>query len=153
MSRRRRLRRRLFWVGVLLGLVLLYAAISALRLGVWCRDLVVKPRKGGTMYGKFSLAAVVAAIVAALAAPAAWSDPWAADRHAHMQEAQLQSTPMREPVGDDHFRDPPNVLPATAANGTNVPWQELGLGLGFAIVVGLGVFLAVRPTRVRPLPR
>ena len=37
---RRRFRRRLFWAGVLFGLVLLYVVVSALRLGVWARDRV-----------------------------------------------------------------------------------------------------------------
>jgi hypothetical protein len=41
MSRRRRLRRRLFWTGVLLGLVLLVATVSALRVCMWGRDYLV----------------------------------------------------------------------------------------------------------------
>jgi hypothetical protein len=38
MTRRRRLRRRLFWAGVLVGVVLLYATVSVLRVWVWSRD-------------------------------------------------------------------------------------------------------------------
>lgn len=38
MSRRRRLRRRLLWAGVLLGLVVLLATVSVLRVGLWARQ-------------------------------------------------------------------------------------------------------------------
>jgi len=40
MTRRRRLRRRLIWAGALLGLVLLLATVSVLRVAVWTRDLL-----------------------------------------------------------------------------------------------------------------
>ena len=40
MTWRKRQRRRLLWAGVLLGLVLLVAATSVLRLGLWARDAV-----------------------------------------------------------------------------------------------------------------
>jgi len=40
MSRRRRLRRRLLWAGVLLGLVLLVATLSVVRGAVWTRHLL-----------------------------------------------------------------------------------------------------------------
>jgi hypothetical protein len=38
MTRRRRLKRRLFWAGVLIGVVLVYAAVSVLRIWVWSRN-------------------------------------------------------------------------------------------------------------------
>jgi hypothetical protein len=38
MTRRRRLRRRLLWAGVLAGLVFLLATVSVLRAMVWVRD-------------------------------------------------------------------------------------------------------------------
>jgi len=38
MRRRRRLRMRLLWAGLLLGLVVLLAAVSALRVAVWARQ-------------------------------------------------------------------------------------------------------------------
>jgi hypothetical protein len=38
MTWRRRMRRRLLWAGVLLGLALLLAAVTALRFGAWARD-------------------------------------------------------------------------------------------------------------------
>ena len=41
MTRRRRLRRRLLWAGVLLGLVLLVTALSVLNAALWVRDQVV----------------------------------------------------------------------------------------------------------------
>jgi hypothetical protein len=37
MTWRRRLRRRLLWAGVLLGLVVLLATVSVLRIGLWAR--------------------------------------------------------------------------------------------------------------------
>jgi hypothetical protein len=40
MTRRRRLRRRLLWAGVLLGLALLVATLSLLRAGLWAGQLV-----------------------------------------------------------------------------------------------------------------
>lgn len=42
MTGRRRARRRLLWGGVLLGLVLLVAAVSVLRAGLWARDKAVQ---------------------------------------------------------------------------------------------------------------
>ena len=41
MTWRRRLRWRLLWAGLLLGLVLLVVAVSALRIGIRTRDLLV----------------------------------------------------------------------------------------------------------------
>jgi hypothetical protein len=46
MTRRRRMQRRLLWLGVLLGLALLLAAVTALRLGVWACD---EARRVGTV--------------------------------------------------------------------------------------------------------
>jgi hypothetical protein len=40
MTWRRRLRRRLLWAGVLFGLVVLLATVSALRVALWTRDLL-----------------------------------------------------------------------------------------------------------------
>jgi hypothetical protein len=37
MTRRPRLRRRLLWAGVLFGLVLLLAVVSAMRVALWAR--------------------------------------------------------------------------------------------------------------------
>ena len=40
MRRRRRLRRRFLWAGLLIGLVLLYVTVSILRACLWTRGLV-----------------------------------------------------------------------------------------------------------------
>lgn len=45
MTRRRRLRRRLLWAGVLLGLVLLVAALSVLDAALGVRDQVLASRR------------------------------------------------------------------------------------------------------------
>jgi len=75
MTWRRRLRRRLLWAGVLLGLVLLLVAVSVLRFCAWGRDLVTDnasrsgrafERKEGTMPPR-TLTLVVGIAVAALA--------------------------------------------------------------------------------------
>ena len=54
MTRRERRRRRLLWAGVLLGLVALLAAVSALRVGLWTRDEVVRLVSGGRREGAFA---------------------------------------------------------------------------------------------------
>jgi hypothetical protein len=43
MTWRRRQRRRLIWAGALLGLVLLLATVSVVRVAVWTRDLLLSP--------------------------------------------------------------------------------------------------------------
>jgi hypothetical protein len=40
MRRRRRLRRRFLWAGLLMGIVLLYLTVSILRAGLWARGAV-----------------------------------------------------------------------------------------------------------------
>jgi ABC-type Fe3+-siderophore transport system permease subunit len=169
MSRRRRLRRRLLWAGLLFGLVLLYATVSALRVCVWCRDAVAgsagrmreKPRKGGSMYARFSLVAVVAVATMAFAVPAAWGDPWSADRLAQAQQAAssypdwferyVAAHSIREPVGDDHFRDPQDAVPVAVTSGTELEWPRVGIALGVGALLALSLFLTVRLTRVRSL--
>jgi hypothetical protein len=51
MSRRRRLRRRLLWTGVLTGLLVLLAAVSALRAVVWARDELERIGSAGRRSG------------------------------------------------------------------------------------------------------
>jgi hypothetical protein len=51
MTWRRKLRRRLLWAGLLLGLVLLYVTVSVLRFLVCSRDLVVNATSGGWATG------------------------------------------------------------------------------------------------------
>jgi hypothetical protein len=79
MTRRRRLRRRLLWAGVLFGLVLLLVAVSALRICAWGRDRLTDnasrfgrralERKEGAMTRTLTLVAIAVAAVAI--APAA----------------------------------------------------------------------------------
>lgn len=83
MTRRRRLRRRLVWAGVLVGLVLLLVAVSALRIGMWLSGLParavhhgrVTTRKEGTTMRHIRHRGAVLAIVtvACLAAGAAYA--------------------------------------------------------------------------------
>ena len=47
MTRRQRVRRGFLWAGVLLGLMLLLAAVSVIRLGVWAREQSHRPGWGG----------------------------------------------------------------------------------------------------------
>jgi hypothetical protein len=89
MTRRRRLRRRLLWAGVLLGLVLVVATASTLRLALWARDHLVAAagrirfappiRKENTMHSRTSFVVVAAVAALVLAAPAS-ADRWGADR-------------------------------------------------------------------------
>jgi hypothetical protein len=219
MTRRRRLRRRLLWAGVFLGLVLVLAVASTMRACLWCHDVVVgavRPdrtgtrgrtnrQKGDSMSGKFSLAAVVTATALALAAPAVGAIPYLshgqgvdesqfsgaaqateqatvvpylsqgqgvdmsqfggtapaeqpqvipyASRGVGVDESRFSGA-IREPVGDDHFRDPPDAaLVAAAANGTETSWPQVGLGVGLVLVLALGMLITLRGTRTRPLPR
>jgi hypothetical protein len=88
MTRRQRTRRRMLWAGVLLGLVLLLATVSALRVGLWARDWFAtaghrtrpktRIRKEKTMHLKTTLGVLAAAGALLAAAPAA-ADPWGAD--------------------------------------------------------------------------
>ena len=46
--RRRRLKRRLFWTGVIVAFMLLYVVLSVARFSLWTRDLVTgKARLAG----------------------------------------------------------------------------------------------------------
>lgn len=90
MTRRRRLRRRLLWVGVRFGLVLLLTTVSVLRVGIWTRGqlmaaarrirVVPLTRKENTMYARTSFVVVVAAAAALLLGAPASADRWGADR-------------------------------------------------------------------------
>jgi len=54
MSWRRRQRRRLLWAGVLLGLTLVLAAVTALRFGAWVREEVGSIASGGRRSDAFA---------------------------------------------------------------------------------------------------
>ena len=89
MTRRRRLRHRLLWASVLLGVALLLAAVSVLRTALWARSRAVDAaarirfapitRKENTMYSRISLV-VLAALGALLLAAPAPADGWGANR-------------------------------------------------------------------------
>ena len=45
---------------------------------------------------------------------------------------------------------PPEVT-VSADTGTGLEWPELGIGFGFGILLAVGLFVAMRMTKVRPL--
>ncbi len=45
---------------------------------------------------------------------------------------------------------PPEVT-VSADTGSRLEWPELGIGFGFGILLAVGLFLAMRMTKVRPL--
>jgi hypothetical protein len=66
----------------------------------------------------------------------------------------LQSRDSRpEPVRDDRFRIDPNSTPSVTAtsSGTEIEWGQIGIGFGVGLVLALGLYLAMRFTRIRPL--
>ena len=56
-------------------------------------------------------------------------------------------------VFDDRFRAPVNVPVATStiSSGRDIEWPQIGMGFGLGILLALGLTLAVRYTRIRPL--
>jgi hypothetical protein len=57
-----------------------------------------------------------------------------------------------DPVRDDRFRLDPASIPTLAATiGTagDVEWLQIGIGFGGGILLAIGLFLAMRMTRVR----
>ena len=57
-------------------------------------------------------------------------------------------------IGDSHNRFDPGNLPAstpTVTSGRDLEWPQIGIGFGLGIVLVLGLLLAARATRVRPL--
>jgi hypothetical protein len=59
----------------------------------------------------------------------------------------------REIVVDDRFRlDPTNVPTVTAtSSGREIDFPQVGIGLGIGLLLAIGLYLAVRFTRIRPL--
>jgi hypothetical protein len=58
------------------------------------------------------------------------------------------------PVRDDRFRLDPTAVPATVtatSPGREIEWPQIGIGLGLGIVLMLGLYLAMRYARIRPL--
>jgi hypothetical protein len=57
-------------------------------------------------------------------------------------------------VFDDYrLRDPVNVPVATStiSSGRDVEWPQIGMGFGLGILLALGLFVALRYTRIRLL--
>ncbi len=57
-----------------------------------------------------------------------------------------------DPVRDDRFRlDPSSIATpaATISTARDVEWLQIGMGFGGGILLALGLFLAMRMTRVR----
>jgi hypothetical protein len=54
-------------------------------------------------------------------------------------------------VFDDRFNEPANVPVATStiSSGRDLEWPQIGMGFGLGIVLALGLFLAMRYTRIR----
>jgi hypothetical protein len=179
MTRRRRVRRRLLWAGVLLSLALLLATLSVLRVALWTgqrtASLERPTRKENAMFGRTSFA-IVAALGALLVAAPASAESWGADRNddgavtsmldAHERSFDLKQVAnpapgwferlaaahsLREPVVDDRFRiDPANTAAPVAVSGSSeIEWPRIGVGLALGLLLGLGLMLAVRMTNVR----
>jgi hypothetical protein len=56
------------------------------------------------------------------------------------------------PVRDDRFRLDPSSIPTPAAtikSARDVEWLQIGFGFGGGVLLALGLFLALRMTRVR----
>ena len=179
MTRRRRLRRRLLWGGVLLGLALLLAMVSVLRITTWTGHRVAylkkRARKEYAVFGRTSFAVVAALGALLLTAPAS-ADNWGTGRNddgaatamLDARERSLEvkqvapSAPdwferfaaahsLRRPVVDDRFRIDATgtALPVAALSGWEVEWPQIGAGLGFGLTLALGLVLAVRIADVR----
>jgi hypothetical protein len=57
-----------------------------------------------------------------------------------------------DPVRDDRFRLDPSSIPtpaATISTARDVEWLQIGIGFGGGILLAIGLFLAMRMTRVR----
>ncbi len=60
----------------------------------------------------------------------------------------------REIVVDDRFGLHPQSVPSpvtVTSSGREIEWPQLGIGFGIGLVLALGLYLAVRFTRIRPL--
>ena len=57
-----------------------------------------------------------------------------------------------DPVRDDRFRLDPSSIPtpaATISTARDVEWLQIGIGFGGGLLLAIGLFLAMRMTRVR----
>jgi hypothetical protein len=59
------------------------------------------------------------------------------------------------PVRDDRFRIDYSEVPvpiSATSSGREHEWPQIGIGFGMGVILMLGLYLAVRYTRIRPLP-
>jgi hypothetical protein len=56
-------------------------------------------------------------------------------------------------VGDDRFRLDPTTggQPVSATNSRDIEWPQVGIGLGIGALLIIGLYLALKATRQRPL--
>ena len=57
-----------------------------------------------------------------------------------------------DPVRDDRFRLDPASIPtpaATIGSARGIEWLQIGIGFGGGVLLAIGLFLAMRMTRVR----
>ena len=57
-----------------------------------------------------------------------------------------------DPVRDDRFRLDPSSIPTPAAaigSSREIEWLQIGMGFGGGVLLAVGLFLAIRMTRVR----
>lgn len=150
MTRRRRLRRRLIWAGVLLGLAVLLASVSVLRFAIWTGHQVAsltRPiRRENAMFRRTSLAIVAALGALLLAAPASADNP-----SPDWLERFAAAHSLREPLVDDRFRiDPTNTgAPVADSSAREIERPQIGVALAVGLLFGLGLVLAVRITDSR----
>jgi hypothetical protein len=127
---------------------------------------VVAVNKGGTMVARLSLVVAIAVAGLAVGIPAAFGEgrlagsppPAVAVAYFHANEV---ATAARSGETDlSTYRDGPEraVLPsapvqttATSDSGRQIEWPQLGIGFGLGILLAVGLWLAMRVTKFRPL--
>ncbi len=62
--------------------------------------------------------------------------------------ATRETTPV---VVDDRFRIDPTANPVPVEVTSGREWPQIGFGLGIALLLGIGLLLAMRSTRIRPV--
>lgn len=74
------------------------------------------------------------------------------DARERSQAARVAATPVPEPAHDDHFRLDPSSIPQPATStvsGSDLEWQQIGLGFAGGVVLVLALLLALRVPRHR----
>lgn len=68
--------------------------------------------------------------------------------------AAAASRTTRDPVVDDRFRIDHSNVPvqvSATSSGREIEWPQVGIGFGIGIVLMIGLYLAMKSTRHRPL--